>query len=109
MASSGTLISDKWNKAYWSFEWSSSVVSPGITEVKWELRAKGRSSSPTKYYTKIRLFINETKEYELWDESATFTGTKYDSGSFTVNHDVDGNGNMRCIPILSFIWVSTFF
>lgn len=95
MASSGTLISDKWNKAYWSFEWTSSVVSPGVTKVSWALYAKGRSSSPTKYYTKIELYVNGNQKYRLWDESATFTGTKYSSGSFIVNHDVDGNGSFN--------------
>lgn len=95
MASSGTLISDKWNKAYWSFEWSSSVVGPGITKVTWALYARGRSSSPTKYYTKIELYVNGEQKYRLWDGSATFTGTKYSSGSFTVNHDVEGNGSFN--------------
>ena len=92
MASSGTLTSNKYNSAYWSFEWTSSVTSAGKTKVSWNLYAKGRSSSPTKYTTKIRLYINGSIVYELWDEAATFTGTKYKSGSFTVTHNNAGVG-----------------
>ena len=92
MASSGKVISNKYNSAYWSFEWTSSEVSPGKTKVNWTLYAKGRNSSPTQYVTKIKLYVNGKVEFERWDESATFTGTKYDSGSFTVTHDETGKG-----------------
>ena len=92
MASSGKVTSAKWNNAHWSFEWTSSVVGPGKTKIDWTLYARGRSSSPTQYITKIKLYVNGKVEFERWDESATFTGTKYDSGSFTVTHDETGEG-----------------
>ena len=93
MATSGTLTSNKYNSAYWSFEWTSSITSAGKTKVTWNLYARGRSSSPTQYITKIRLYINGDIKYELWDEAATFTGKKYSSGSFTVSHGYDGEGS----------------
>ena len=89
---SGSLISGKYNSAYWSFEWTSTVTDVGVSKVSWNLYARGRSSSPTKYYTKIILYINGSQVYKLWDEVATFTGKKYASGSFTVIHDEAGTG-----------------
>lgn len=93
MATSGTLISSKYNSAYWSFEWTSTQTSAGKTTVSWNLYARGRSSSPTQYYTKIILYINDSEKYRLWDEVATFTGKKYASGSFTVTHNNAGTGS----------------
>ena len=89
---SGSLISGKYNSAYWSFEWTSTVTDVGVSKVSWNLYARGRSSSPTQYYTKIILYINGSQVYKLWDEVATFTGKKYASGSFTVTHDEAGAG-----------------
>lgn len=92
---SGSLISGKYNGAYWSFEWTSTATDVGVSKVSWKLYARGRSTSPTQYYTKIILYINGNEAYKLWNESATFTGKNYASGSFTVNHNEAGVGTFN--------------
>jgi hypothetical protein len=104
MASSGSIISDTWNKAYWSFEWTSTPVSPGVTKVSWNLYGRGRSTSPTIYTTKIRLNINGSQVFEMWDKDASFASRKHASGSFNVTHNNIGVGTFSVYMLVTKIY-----
>lgn len=109
MASSGTIKSwvntnSSGSGAYYSFEWTSSEKSPGVTTVSWSLYGRGRSSSPTWLSNKciVNCTVNgsTTNLYsKAWSaELGNGVGTSFNdnlrtSGSFDVKHSSDGSGS----------------
>lgn len=114
MASSGTATSwvstyddGQGGGAYYSFEWTSTKTSPGVTTVSWALYGKGRTSSPrwlnNVCYIDIINNGTTTRIYTLeWKVDQSFgdgTNTSFNpshdkslrtTGSFIINHDSSG-------------------
>lgn len=110
--------------AYFSWEWTSSKKSSGVTTVSWELYGKGRSSSPNnlKNSCKVEMVYGNTTTtlYNMaWGstsqdtdtgENTCFNGSKDNSlrasGSFDITHDTDGDASFT-INMTVAIWSST--
>ena len=102
---SGSITQDgkSYAGAYWSFEWSSSKVSAGVTKIDWVLYTKGRSESPTLLSTSCLLKItgSDGTSKTLYDKggdtgtgtSCYFTGVQQSSGSFNISHKTDGSAS----------------
>lgn len=97
----GTLNGNSCAGAYYSFEWTSSVKSAGVTTVSWKLYGRGRTSSPTLLENEIYLDVvingTTTRLYTLPDSNGTaetsFNNYLRTSGSFNVTHASDGSGS----------------
>ena len=93
---SGIIESAYKNNARYQFSWEQKETGkPGISEISWELRGIGRSSSPTTYYAKCRLYINGELVYKNWDVSTSFKNSLKTSGTFQVNHNTNGEGSFN--------------
>lgn len=116
MASSGTLTSWKttgttsegnsYAGAHYSFEWTSSVKSPGVTTVTWNLYSRGRTTSPAQLWHNI--YVNTivngvtTNIYTGNFAASGYTVAQYSfknqfrtSGTFDVTHAADGTGSFQ--------------
>lgn len=90
----GTISGNSCAGAYYSFEWTSSKKSAGVTTVSWNLYGRGRTSSPTKLENEIYLDVVKngatTRLYTLSDSNGTeqtsFKNYLRASGSFDVTH-----------------------
>lgn len=91
--------------AYYSFEWTSSKKSNGVTTVSWNLYGKGRTSSPKTLHSSIDLdlYIGESKS-DLWtvtdkttptrfEENSEGEGTLICGNSFDITHSADGTAS----------------
>lgn len=116
MATSGTLTSWKttgttnegnsYAGAHYSFEWTSSVKSPGVTTVSWTLWSRGRYSSPRQLWHNIYVntIVNGTTTNIYTGNFAAdgYTAAQYSfadveraTGSFDVTHGTDGSGSFQ--------------
>lgn len=116
MATSGTLTSwvttgttnegNSYAGAHYSFEWTSSVKSPGVTTVSWTLWSRGRYSSPRQLWHNIYVntIVNGTTTNIYTGNFAAdgYTAAQYGfndiertSGSFDVTHATDGSGSFQ--------------
>lgn len=82
--------------AHWSFEWTSTKKSAGVSTVTWYLYTRGRNSSPKTLNTGCWLDIAKngvsTRVYaeEHTGDDASFVDVYRDSGTFEVEHNASG-------------------
>lgn len=118
MATSGTLTSyvyqtgsvtnegNSFAGAHYSFEWTSSKKSPGVTTVSWNLYSRGRYSSPTQLWhnvyvdtivngTTTRIYTGEFGKSGCTAAQYSFKDVLRTSGSFDVTHGSDGAGSFQ--------------
>lgn len=108
MASSGIIKSytrpagSTGENAHWSFEWTSTKKSAGVTTVSWNLYTRGRYSSPTWLVTGCWLDMTANGTTTRLYSGDGFDGSENSfkdkwraSGSFDVKHSGNGDGSFQ--------------
>ena len=105
--------------AHYSFEWTSSKKSPGVTTVSWNLYSRGRYSTPSQLWHNIyvntivngvttRIYTGEFAKDGLSGTQYSFRDVLRTSGSFDVTHGSNGAGSFQVYFKFAAYWYTSY-